>query len=241
MAIIVAAAAFCIYYIADYHLEQKRVDKVNIEIATDVVIVDAHDKAKGKKKQIDISKMMEKYPNACGYIYSEDFISYPVLQCDNNDFYLKHDVYGNYSEYGSIYFDFRCTSSSRKYIMYGHNMNNGSMFGNLDKLKDSQFLEKHKDFLVAIRNNTYECEIVYTAYTTAGSNWYELEYQEKDDIENFVNNMENSAYNKTGAKIGENDGLLLLSTCTTGNGRYVVLLKIKDLIIDDNEETLYRK
>lgn len=240
MTIIVVASILCIFYICDYYLEQKKADKVNDQLSAAVEFDITRESGDEKKeKKIDISKMMEKYPNACGYLYCEDFLSYPVLQTEDNDFYLEHDAFGNYNKYGSIYFDFRCTTSSKKYIIYGHNMKNGSMFGNLDKLKDEKFLNDHKDFILAIRNKTYDCEILYTAFTTAGSNWYELEYQKNDDIADFAKNMEINAYNKTGAFPDENDGLLLLSTCTSGNGRYVVLLSIKNLETDNFSKALY--
>ena len=62
--------------------------------------------------------------------------SYPVVQGKDNDFYLNHDFYGNYSQYGAIYVDYRVDLQDRAphIILYGHNMLDGQMFGSLTRL-----------------------------------------------------------------------------------------------------------
>lgn len=70
-------------------------------------------------------------------------ISHPVMQHSQNDaYYLDHDPYGNPDNYGALFtestynsFDF----SDPVIVIYGHRMNNGTMFGSLQKYYSGNF------------------------------------------------------------------------------------------------------
>lgn len=89
-----------------------------------------------------------------GWIKVEDTkINYPVMQSkDNPNFYLKHGFDKAYTDYGCPYVQENCDMElpSDNIIIYGHHMNDGSMFAGLMKFKDKSFWEKHKT-IVAIR------------------------------------------------------------------------------------------
>ena len=78
------------------------------------------------------------YPDVVGYISIPSIsVNYPVVQTTDNDYYLNHLITGEVSTSGSIFLDYRCTSDatiSRNTVLYGHNMNNGSMFHNVQLL-----------------------------------------------------------------------------------------------------------
>lgn len=78
------------------------------------------------------------YPDVVGYISIPTLsINYPVVQTDNNDYYLNHLITGQESSSGSIFLDYRCdyqASTAKNTVLYGHNMNNRSMFHNLKLL-----------------------------------------------------------------------------------------------------------
>ncbi|WP_270531981.1 class B sortase, partial [Paraclostridium sordellii] len=68
-------------------------------------------------------------------------IDYPVVQTDNNDYYLNYDFYNKLSSSGSIFMDYRDNVKSKNIILYGHNMRNKTMFNNLLKFKDKDFFD----------------------------------------------------------------------------------------------------
>ena len=78
------------------------------------------------------------YPNVVGYVSVPSVsIRYPVVQTDNNDYYLTHLITGDVSNSGAIFLDSRCEKdpiTSKNLVIYGHNMNDGSMFHNLEDL-----------------------------------------------------------------------------------------------------------
>lgn len=76
-------------------------------------------------------------------------ICYPVVQADNNEFYLDHLPDGSYGKCGSIFLDYQNKTGDFNLVLYGHNMKNGSMFGQLDKYYTDEefFTEKNRMFL----------------------------------------------------------------------------------------------
>ena len=72
-------------------------------------------------------------------------ISYPVMHTPSDpQKYLRRNFYGKYSQSGVPFLDGRCDLQSTNLIIYGHNMRNGTMFSNLKKYVDREFLNAHR-------------------------------------------------------------------------------------------------
>ena len=68
----------------------------------------------------------------------------PVVQGETNDTYLRTDIYGEHSIPGTLFLDEVCdTRQHGNLIIYGHKMNDGTMFGSLDKFKDPEFFDEN--------------------------------------------------------------------------------------------------
>lgn len=84
---------------------------------------------------------------------------------DNPNFYLKHGFDKAYTDYGCPYVQENCDMElpSDNIIIYGHHMNDGSMFAGLMKFKDKNFWEKHKtvSFDTLTDRQTYEVIAVF--------------------------------------------------------------------------------
>ena len=62
---------------------------------------------------------------------------------EDRDFYLKRDFYGDESKRGTLYMDSACDR-----IIYGHNMKDGSMFGELDRYTDREYMRRFPQILL---------------------------------------------------------------------------------------------
>ena len=85
-------------------------------------------------------------PDVCGWLTLDGTaIDYPVVQGESNFTYLNTDVYGSFALAGSIFLDVDCDAdfSGRYSLLYGHHMENGRMFGDLDKYKDGTFFRQN--------------------------------------------------------------------------------------------------
>lgn len=72
-------------------------------------------------------------------------ISYPVMHTPSDpQKYLRRNFYGKYSQSGVPFLDGRCDIQSTNLIIYGHNMRNGTMFSNLKRYMDGDFLNVHR-------------------------------------------------------------------------------------------------
>lgn len=72
-------------------------------------------------------------------------ISYPVMYTPSEpQKYLRRNFYGKYSQSGVPFLDGRCDIQNTNFIIYGHNMKNGTMFADLKKYVDKDFLNEHR-------------------------------------------------------------------------------------------------
>ena len=72
-------------------------------------------------------------------------ISYPVMHTPSDpQKYLRRNFYGKYSQSGVPFLDGRCSTVGGNLIIYGHNMKNGTMFSDLKKYLNTDFLNAHR-------------------------------------------------------------------------------------------------
>lgn len=89
-------------------------------------------------------------------------IDYPVMQGDNNFEYLNKNPYGEYSLSGSIFLDYRNKPdfSDEYSLLYGHHMENGYMFGDLDRYRDKEFFDAHTGGTLHVNGEEKELRIL---------------------------------------------------------------------------------
>ena len=162
-------------------------------------------------------------------------INYPVMQ--NGDFYLHKDIYKNYSSHGTPYLASFCNiNKSDNLIIYGHHMNDNTIFSALEKYKNYNFYLNHKyiKFYTIEKGktieNTYEVMIAFKtiAYSDAGFRYYSyIDFQDYKDYDEFVENCRNLEFYYTGVVGTHKDKYITLSTCeySQKNGRMVVVAK----------------
>ncbi len=95
---------------------------------------------------VDLVSLQGQYPDVQGWLKYRYRIDYPVLQSEqeNGEFYLKRNYKKEYDINGSLFLQADCkVSESRNLIIYGHNMNSGAMFGNLDLYADETYYQEH--------------------------------------------------------------------------------------------------
>ena len=174
--------------------------------------------------------LKETYPDVVGYVSIPSLsINYPVVQTNNNDYYLNHLITGEESTSGSIFLDYRCDSDatvSRNTVLYGHNMNNGSMFHHVQYLFDAtKFWEATVEYiceegiLIYKPLSIYRADAIYPFGTRdfADDAAY-LDFCQMVVEKSFLTESESVEY-------AADSGLITLVTCTNSvsskTGRYV--------------------
>lgn len=177
-----------------------------------------------------------------GYILIPDTkVSYPILQSEDNNYYLKHNIDGSTGYPGCIYAENynAATLDDPLTILYGHNMRNNSMFGDLDQYRKEEYRQEHPYVIIYLPDEVRVYEVVATTKYT-NEHLLSDRFNEEDDGtyifcgfagDEGVRFMEDMAeYNAKGSyietdKVGEEDQVLVLSTCTGSDMRYIVAAK----------------
>lgn len=161
-------------------------------------------------------------------------IDYPVMQTvDNPNYYLKHSFEKQYSDYGVPYVQENCDLEfSNNCVIYGHHMNNGTMFADLCKYADEDFYRAHKTIRFDTLSGFGEYEVVAVfktaAYSEQGFKYYHfVNADSAEDFDAFIAKCKELALYDTGVTAEYGDRLITLSTCeySRQNGRMVVVAK----------------
>lgn len=114
--------------------------------------------------EIDWDALLAINPETIAWIYVPDTeINYPVVQTTNNEKYLKTNFQGEVNwvvSFGAIFLDYQCEPdfSSQNSFLYGHNMNDGSMFAALASFADNQVFNEHRDVYVFTPLRNYKLQ-----------------------------------------------------------------------------------
>lgn len=172
-----------------------------------------------------------------GWIRIKDTpIDYPVMYTpDTPDYYLKHNFYKESSVYGVPYIAEHCDpmEPSDNVIIYGHHMNNGSMFAELMKYENRDFYEQHKTVRFDTLTETAQYEVIAvfktTVYDDKGFKFYLFSNAKtEEEFMDYVEQCKELSVYDTGVTAEYGDKLLTLSTCeySNTNGRLVVVAKM---------------
>lgn len=183
-------------------------------------------------EETDLDALRQANPDVIGWILLPDTdINYPIMQGQDNDFYLNHTWLGEPNAVGSIFMEYRNRKDFTEYntILYGHNMINGSMFTDLSRYTGYHFHKDHPYVYIATDNGVLRYEVFSAYQADLGSATYGLSFRQEDTKKEFlIHALKNSKY-EMGIAPELTDRILTLSTCsgTGGNTRWVVHARLK--------------
>lgn len=162
--------------------------------------------------------------SAGDYIYIEGTgICYPLVQGEDNSFYLNHLPNGAQSPSGSIFMDFQNASMDDfNVIIYGHNMKNGTMFGQLSNYCSINYYAQDHDLLILSFGGV---RYLYELFCFMRVDWDSPVYQiDPDDKEIWIDNLEPYAVKAFEPELSAADHFVTLSTCGRSNTEKVITI-----------------
>ena len=172
---------------------------------------------------IDLAALREVNPDTAAWIYIPGTnISYPVMQGADNDYYLRHTWEKKWNSGGSIFLDWHSARDFEGFhtIVYGHHMNNGTMFGALEGYADEGFWREHPYVYVADGSCVRRYE-VFAAWEARVDSLVYAHGDTPEERQALIELCVGSSWVDTGIVPEVEDKLLTLSTCT-GQGSYTV-------------------
>lgn len=182
---------------------------------------------------VDFTSLLEQNSDIVGWIYCPDTpINYPVVQAEDNDRYLRRDLNGKYLVSGTVFVDYRngAIGEDANYIVYGHNMKDGSMFSSLAKYKEQSYYDEHPILYYLTPNGDYKIEL-YAGIVVKRDALIYVPNPDEAEFTEFLRNAKDKSTFKSDVEMTENDTLITLSTCSYeyNNARYIVIGKLNKL------------
>ena len=180
---------------------------------------------------VNFTDLLAKNSDTVGWIKIDGTkVNYPVVQADDNDYYLNHAFNGSSNAAGWIFADYRVNFKDfgKNTIIYGHNMNNKTMFGSVPSMLNGNYLNNSENYYIKIStpssNSVWK---VFSIYTIEPEVYYLKTNFKTEPYENFLNTLKNRSIYNFGIDVTTDDKVLTLSTCdNTGTKRVAVHAKM---------------
>lgn len=215
--VIVIDAIYLGKWLIDLNKEKEKKEEVKkiVEVSNE-----EDDGYKITKESFDA--LRNKYSNVVGYIeFPNDFLSEPIVQGTDNDYYLYRWIDGTKNTQGSVYMDYGCNKENQNITLYGHNVyyDSTARFSPLESLTDQATYDEHHQFKVWFEDSVRTYEIAYvTVYDTEKDKDFDFKVKNfyTDEIyTDFMDWMDQHQQIEPidGTHIEKTDNLITLQTC----------------------------
>ena len=186
----IVGAGLCIGFLAYYYIrlqENKKIyEDLQSQTETQTLAAETEEKiAETEQSQtkpdipVDFEKLWEINPEIYAWIeIPGTSVAYPIVQsASDNSYYLNHTIEGMAGYPGSIYTEGINSKDFQDFntMIYGHDMEDGSMFGGLHQFEDSEYLKNHETLIIY----TPEHKLTYRIFMTTDILWEALTFRKK--------------------------------------------------------------
>ena len=222
-----------IYIVREFYWKKEAVEETKI---VDTIEVDESKVTKeSTKRMIQVKSLQQENSEVVGFLEIENTnISYPVVQGNDNEYYMTHNYKKEKSKNGAIFLDkdYDWNIPSNNYLIYGHNLNNGTMFQELLKYANESYYKEHPtiSFTTADEEGVYDIISIFRSkvYYTSDNvfkYYFFINPKTKEEYNDYIKNIkEISLYNiEQTSDYGAQ--LITLSTCSyhVKDGRFVIV------------------
>lgn len=184
-----------------------------------------------------LSALMSQNPDVCGWLHIEGVLDLPVLQRDQQ-FYVNHGFDGTESSAGALFLDETNSlwPEDQHYIIYGHNMASGAMFGYLPRYLDVNYWQAHKTvFWETLYGDTAAyvvCAVCVVSTEEGAANYGSIRgwrsFETEADFAAFMEQINRTRAYITGVPMSASDEYLSLVTCYGSTQERLVVLARKE-------------
>ena len=143
--------AYSLYSLANIFFKYRTINNLNEELVT------TYTRVINNRLNIDWENLLKRNSDVIAWIYIPNTnINFPVLQGEDNEFYLYHNFDRNYSVAGSIFMEETNDPLFTDFntIIYGHNMRNNSMFGDINRIVHGRLNDSSSNIYLYLPNET---------------------------------------------------------------------------------------
>lgn len=178
---------------------------------------------------VDFTSLLSKNSDTMAFIkINNTNVNYPVVQTNNNDFYLNHAYDKSYNEAGWIYLDYRNNkdlSLNDNSIIYGHGRINKTVFGSLRNTLNTSWQNNIDNHTISIstpyKNYIYQ---IFSIYTIKSETYYiTTKFSKPYFKEKWIKEMKRRNTSTINTEVSTEDKVLTLSTCLNDDDIRIVV------------------
>ena len=194
-----------------------------------VSITEQTDSGEGQQEgfSVDFDKLRKINPDIAGWIRIEKLdISYPIVQGEDNDFYLSHTFYKEENKCGSIFIEVENSKdfSDWNTFVYGHNMKDKSMFARLNEFQDEETFRENPQFYIYTPEGVQRYKI-YSCHTEElGTEAFQYQFNNEKDYAKWQGDVKGQSLYDTGVAPKPAQSTVTLMTCTPAGSQYRFLV-----------------
>lgn len=180
---------------------------------------------------VDFKNLLETNDETVAWLYvGGTNVNYPVVQTNNNDFYLNHSFDKSPNKAGWLFMDFRNNSENyeKNTIIYAHNRKDKTMFGTLKNVLAAEWYKDINNRVIKMSseniNSLWQIFSVYTIETT--NDYIQTVFNSDLEFQDFINLIKERSTANFNTLVTTNDKILTLSTCHGNTKKLVVHAKL---------------
>lgn len=193
------------------------------------------------KLPVDILQIQKELPDVYSWIEIPGTkVDYPIVQHPkDNSYYLDKTPDGQSNKEGSVY--------SEKYnkkdfsdpvtVLYGHNMKNGDMFGELYRYEDRDFFREHRTINIYTEKQKLEYEIFAATLFDDRHILQSYDFTDKEVFMQYIRDIRGvhdmRSYFDTSVNVNSEDHILILSTCHGLGSHYRYM--VQAILVDEEK------
>ena len=225
--------------IVNWYLSNKKNAKLKEELNNVIVInektnddLNTNENTKTYEYNIDFKTLKEKNSDTAAYLKVPNTnIDYVVVKGKDNSYYLNHNFNKDWNVSGWIFMDYRnnLDGNDKNIIVYGHNTQDGSMFGTLKKILNEDWYNNEENMKITlVTENETAIYQVMSIYSIEKEDYYiQTEFETLKDYKLFLDKIKLRSIKPFNVEVYENSKILTLSSCMPGGVNRVVLHAVK--------------
>lgn len=180
--------------------------------------------------EVNFDELIKKNKDTIAWIQVNNTnVNYPIVQSNNNEYYLNHSYDKSLNEAGWVFMDFRNNANfhNKNTIIYAHSRLDKTMFGSLSKVLKNTWYQNKDNHIIKIstptENSLWQ---IFSVYKIKEETYYiTTDFSTTEQYLKFLNTLKNRSKYNFQTELNENDQILTLSTCYSDTERTVIHAK----------------
>lgn len=177
------------------------------------VIVD-----KLEQNNVSINQLRKEYNNQdiIAYLEIPNVLGEPIVQTNDNEYYLHNDIYKKDNIIGASFLDYRNNlDSDKKLLIYGHSNPEGTLpFVKLINYNNEDFFRENRYIYLIDSNRKRKYEVFASYIETEDFDYVNLKSFGGLTYGEHLNKLKNKSYVTSDIKLDDNSKVLILQTCS---------------------------